>query len=159
MLTHLGLKVKSLWKSIKNFCPSNSTPSDYVNEVRGNENITQLFKLKFENLFKSVPSSQKDLYHITTSNENRVKTLCAKNYCYSQHSVDVNDIKNAPKQLKHGKYNGHNAVYSDNFTQGSHKSHVEIVLLLTKMITHNVIPSRVLETVLILIPKDKSIKH
>ena len=56
-------KVTSIWKSIENFCSSSITPSNCVDEIRGNENITQLFKSKYENLFSSVPSSQKELKH------------------------------------------------------------------------------------------------
>ena len=77
-----------------------------MDEIRGDENITQLFKSKYENLFSSVPLSQKDLYHIATSTENKVKTHCGKSYCYSQHSVGVNDVKIAIKQLKHGRHDG-----------------------------------------------------
>ena len=122
-----------------------------MDEIRRNENITQLLKSKYENLFSCVPLSQKDLCHIATSTENRVKTHCAKSYCYSQHSIGVNDVKTAIKQLKHGKHDGHNAVYRDHFIQGSHRLHVMIALLLTKMT-----PSRVLQSLLIPIPKDKS---
>ena len=149
-------KVTILWKSINNFCSSNITLFNYVDEIRGNKNITPLFKLKCENLFSSVPSNQKDLCHIATSTENTVKTHCVKSYCYSQHSIGVNDVKNAIKQLKHGKHDGHNAVYSDHSIQGSHRLYVMIALLLTKLMTHNVVPSGVLQSVLIPIPKDKS---
>ena len=92
-------KVTSLWKSIKNFCSSNIAPSNCVDEIRRNENITQLFKSKYENMFSSVPLSQKDLYHIATSTENRGKTHCVKSYCNSRHSVGFNDVKNAINSL------------------------------------------------------------
>ena len=47
-------------------------------------------------------------------------------------------------------------MYSDNFIHGSHRLHVLMTLLLTKMITHNTVPSGFLQSVLIPIPKDKS---
>ena len=101
-------------------------------------------------------SCQTDLANIAVDIENRVKTQCSRSCCYSQHSIGVYDTKHAIKRLNHGKHDGHNAVYSDNFIHGSHRLHVLMALLLAKMITHNTVPSRFLQSMSIPIPKDKS---
>ena len=112
-------KVTNLWKSIKKFCSRNLSPYECVDGIKGGKNIAQLFKSKYENLFSSVPSCQTDLANIAVDIENRVKTQCSRSCCYSQHSIGVYDIKHAIKQLKHGKHDGHNAVYSDHFIHGT----------------------------------------
>ena len=85
-----------------------------------------------------------------------VKKKCQVNMCQSKsHSFSVSDVEKAICRLKCGKHDGDIGHTSDHLKHGGHKLHSHISLLLNCMLSHGFVPSGLLISTLIPIPKNK----
>ena len=113
--------------------------------------IANNFATKYANLYSSVPTSQEDIHEISTLIENDIR--CDTEALYDT-IVNVSDIDNAMKQLKHGKSDGSRGTDSDHFIYSSRKFRIQLSLMINAMFIHGYTPSELLESVITSIPKD-----
>ena len=81
---------------------------------------------------------------------------CHKGKCYSNHQVSVNNVISSVKHLKCGKHDGDLGYFSDHIVNASKKYYVILSLLFKTMLTHSCVPSGLLVSTVIPIPKNKS---
>ena len=95
------------------------------------------------------------MHYLTNYVEKEITSRCFTKRCYHDHHIRVQDVKLAIDQLKSGKHGGHKCFFTDHLIHGNDRLHVMLSLLLSNMITHNIVPDDLLESALIPIPKDK----
>ena len=91
---------------------------------------------------------------------NRIKHKCGNvsegNVCECHtDTISVDDVICAVKQLKSGKKDCDENLYSDHIMHGSHKLYVLLSLLFSAMLTHGYCPANMLTGVMVPIPKVK----
>ena len=143
-----------LWENIRKLCSKSNTPAVSMDNTQGRSDIASLFRDKYAKLYSSVPTSTGDLHYLTNYVEKEITSRCFTKRCYHDHHIRVQDVKLAIDQLKSGKHGGHKCFFTDHLIHGNDRLHVMLSLLLSNMITHNIVPDD-LESVLIPIPKDK----
>ena len=132
-----------------------NTPAISVDNTQDRNDIASLFRDNYAKLYSSVPTSTGDMHYLINYIEKEIISHCYTKRCYHDHHIHVQDVKVAIDQLKSGKHGGHKCFFTDHLIHGNDRLHVMLSLLLSNMITHNIVPDDLLESVLIPIPKDK----
>ena len=81
--------------------------------------------------------------------------ICTSGNCYSDHKINIHDVKKAITFLKKGKRDGNCEMDSEHLIYGSNQLHVHISMLFQSMLTHGFSPNGFLESVIVPIPKSK----
>ena len=149
-------KAKRTWDKMKALCSKKSTVPNRMDNVEGGANIVEIFRSKYEKLFSSVRTPVSKIKDLKSQIQKKIVDCCNHNKCYSNHQINMYDIRKALKQLKYGKHDGHYRFYSDHLVHGCQRLQILLALLLQLMATHNVLPQSLRESVLIPIPKDKN---
>ena len=143
-----------LWENIRKLCSKCNTPAVSVDNTQDRSDIASLFRDKYAKFYSSVPTNTGDMHYRINYIEKEITSCCFTKRCYDHH-IHVQDVKVAMDQLKSGKHGGHKCLFIDHLIHGNDRLHVMLSLLLSNMITHNIVPDDLLESVLIPIPKDK----
>ena len=146
--------VNCMWSQIKRMCSRKSAVSPCIDDAYGSD-IANVFKDKYSLLYKSVPLESSDIDEMKKQIEEKVNSKCLKGLCYCDHKIKVGDVRKATQQLKRGKHDAYYKLYSDHYIHSSHRFQVLVSLLVNLLLSHNVIPNDLSQSVLIPIPKDK----
>ena len=113
----------------------------------GTDEISNIFKDKYENLYNSVGYQSQDLEKLTKDIEQRINDGCPTSTNHV-HNISVKEVKDAITLLKSGKKE-ENCLYSDHFKAGSHRLIVTITLLFNCMLVHGIAPDEFLLGIMI----------
>ena len=80
---------------------------------------------------------------------------CKQGGCYSDHVIRVCDIVRCVKMLKRGKADCSGIFSSDNIINACPELYVHLAFLFNMMISHSRVPTGMLMSTLVPIPKDK----
>ena len=146
-------KSKDFWNEIKKAkCSTRKTPST-VDSAVGCDKICDVFCNKYKNLYNSVSYDVNDMKgRIDTSTHEQ----CHKGKCYSNHQVSVNNVISSVKHLKCGKHDGDLGYVSYHIVTASKKYYLILSLLFKTILTHSCVPSGLLLSTVIPIPKHKN---
>ena len=136
-------------KGVKFLYPNN------VDGVNGESEISNLFANKWEELYNSVSYNNVDLTVLKHDIDDSVNERCLHNKCSFNHVFTVHNVEIAVKKLKHHKSDGWHAQFSDCIINGTHQMIIYLSFLFNVMLTHGSSPEKLLNTVVIQIPKDK----
>ena len=133
-----------------------------MDNVTGNENISELFAGKFCNLYNSVSFNEDELEVILNENAGDVQVKCTNDimngisdkYIHT-HSIYVELVSNAINHLKLDKNDCIDGLSSDNFKNGTHLLNVYISLLFSSMLVHGTAPAGLLLSTLVPLIKNK----
>ena len=69
--------------------------------------------------------------------------------------VDTNDVNKAVKNVKHGKDDGTEGLYSDHIIHGCHRLFTLLSLVYSSMLVHGIVPNSMMLGTMVPIPKCK----
>ena len=143
----------SFWQEIKKLNPNNSILPDIVDNANTDEDITNVFKEKYKEIYTSVPTDDMELETISQDINNLVLTSSNNDSCYITPSIVMSCITN----LKSSKSDGDTGFNSNHLIHGTHRLYTMLCLLFNSMLTHGYYPKELVKSTIISIPKDKSI--
>ena len=132
---------------------SNSILPDIVDNANTDEDITNVFKEKYKEIYTSVPTDDMELETISQDINNLVLTSSNNDSCYITPSIVMSCITN----LKSSKSDGDTGFNSNHLIHGTHRLYTMLCLLFNSMLTHGYYPKELVKSTIISIPKDKSI--
>ena len=145
--------MRNLFKEARRLKCSGSMVPASVDGTSGNENIANLFASKFQNVFNSVKSEDKELNKLKCYINNQVSlsTREDKSYCL----LDFSDMSFLISNLKNGKYDGNLGLFSDHIIHGSEMLFTYLTLLFNCMLVHGSSPVDMSISTMVPIPKGK----
>ena len=117
----LNKNVNNFWKGVKNVSGVKSGLPSTVDNVNGEENISNLFANKYNAVYNSVSYDVDDMTNLLFSLENDICQKCNSSECYYNHVISVEQINSAIKLLKPHKSDGDLGHSSDHIINGSLK--------------------------------------
>ena len=144
-----SLNQKQFWAQVKKMnCNPKLTPS-VVDKAKGNDEISELFAAKYENLYQSVPTNQGILDELNTIIEDGILREESNNDL----RISQQDVIIAIRKLKSGKNNGEN-FFSDHIINGGACLSLYLSLLINCMLSHGYTASELRGSIIVPIPKD-----
>ena len=124
-----------------------------VDNANTDEDITNVFKEKYKEIYTSVPTDDMELETISQDINNLVLTSSNNDYCYITPSIVMSCITS----LKSSKSDEDTGFNSNHLIHGTHRLYTMLCLLFNSMLTHEYYPKELVKSTIISIPKDKSI--
>lgn len=150
-----GNHSRDLWAEVKRRRGHSSPMPNVVDDIDGEEDVCNLFKEKYEALYSSVAYDVGEMNQLKQRVTSDINTVCAHEQCYSNHSIDVNDVLEAVHKLKSRKSDVNVDLCSDGFKNACNDLFVHLALILRAMYTHCGAPVELLTSMLVPIPKDR----
>ena len=122
-------KVKLINKDIKKLPIS-------INNVSGEEKISEISKEKNCDLLNSVSYKESEMLEHQALLDRNVCKICTSENCYSDHKINIYDVKKAITFLKKGKRDGNCEMDSEHLIYGSNQLYVHISMLFQSMFFH-----------------------
>ena len=122
-----------------------------IGELESDDDIAELFRAKYEGLYNSVDTDEREMRRIKSIVENRAR--CTPS---AVAAVSTADVVSAVHKLKQMKSDGDRGFMSNHLIFGGHYYFQEIAALVTAMFIHGVQPEKLLKASIISIPKNYS---
>ena len=153
---------RDMWQEAKKMRGNNSKLPGMVDNVVGDNDISDLFLNKFKSIFTSVGYNNEDMDGIRLKLMNKInektKLNCDENHYHEQNVIPDNlftnillsddDVEDALHDLSSGKADGNIGIYSDHLLHGTK-------LLFNSMIVHGYTPTQMRTGTIIPIVKNK----
>ena len=107
----------SFWQEIKKLNPNNSILPDIVDNANTDEDITNVFKEKYKEIYTSVPTDDMELETISQDINNLVLTSSNNDSCYITPSIVMSCITS----LKSSKSDEDTGFNSNHLIHGTHR--------------------------------------
>ena len=140
---------KAFWKEIQAINQANIPVATTIDDVTGNDNITNMWKDHFKNLLNSSKDIRNKEYVL--NNINSVGNANCDNF--KRYTVD--DVKESFKYIKNGKACGLDGITGEHLKYASGKLHVLLALVFNAMIIHGHVPRQMMDTFIVPLVKDK----
>jgi hypothetical protein len=140
---------RDLWKEVKRIKGRNSVLPNNIDDVSGDDDISEHFAFKYNELYNSVPYDYNEMQSINDIVAEKVKNTDAL------YNVNVDDVIKAISKLKHGKGDGAEGLYSDHFIHAPHILYVYITMVFNAMLVHGICPHSMLLGTMVPIPKNR----
>ena len=114
-----------------------------IENVSGNENIIELWKNHFQNLFNCLNSNITSAHTVKNCDINALK-------------VTIDDIKNAIDKLDNNKTCGSDEIYAEHLKYSSEKLYPLLSICFTSLFVHGFLPDTLLTVILVPIIKNKA---
>jgi hypothetical protein len=120
-----------------------------INGLTDDKDIAENFRLKYEQLYTSVPSGEAEIERIHAYVDSEIhKTNLV------DHLITESEVTRAIAELKHGKGDGSKGLISDHLKHAPKRMHALISILLNTATRHGHMPNELLISTLCSIPKD-----
>jgi hypothetical protein len=142
------------WKEVQRSKQNGAQMPTVIDGVHGENEICDHFQHKYSELYNSVDFDAAEMQEL----ESRIDVLCREscsNSCYCDHHIRVEDVAKAIGRLKRGKSDGNPTLMSDHVINGCRALFVHLARLFTMMLTHSLVPAKMLHSVLVPIPKNQ----
>ena len=142
---------RNFWDEIKKM-KNNTQCTPHINGLTSDEDIAELFKQKYQDLYTSVPSSDDEMNKINGYIDDTIQMtqLC-------DHIIFESDVTKAINHLKDGKSDGDKGLISNHVKYAPKRLHAIIAILLNTSTKHGHLPCELLVSTLTSIPKN--IRH
>ena len=140
---------RSLWSVVKKLRSNNSTSEASIDGSTASIDIADIFKCKYENLFNSNVSSDKEMDQI----ENDIMYKIKNGNCES-HVISVQQVINGVNGLNKHKSDGDAGLFSNNLIFGPNRLYVYLSLLYSTVMIHGYMPDSLLLSTIVPIPKN-----
>ena len=129
---------------------------DTIDNCNNSSDISQLFTKKYESLYNSIGYCSSDMNSIiSTLDKMSNSDHCVKNMCIQKHYISEGDVASCVKKLKLGKGDVHSGLVSNHIIHGGPVLWKYLAIVFNVMITHSFVPSNILSSTIIPIPKNK----
>ena len=148
-----GGRDRDLWSEVDRMQRSGAPTPGVVDGVQGEDEVCSLFRHKYSELYSSVGYDAQEMAQL----EVRINELCrdsCSDACYCSHTIQTDDVTRAVRKLKRGKSDSNPTLMSDHFINGCSSLFRHMANLLSMMLVHSCVPSGMLHSVLIPIPKN-----
>ena len=139
--------VKCFWRKIKKCNSGNVAFSNKIENETGSQNITNMWRDHYQQLFNSVNDTN-DKPYVLSYIRNNHDTIDAV--------VTVDDMICSIKELPNNKSPGYDGLMSEHFKYASHRLCVLMTIIIQIMIKHGFLPQQFMTTVLVPILKNKN---
>ena len=139
------------WSEIRKIKSIKSNCSSVVDNVTGSENISNLFKNKYDPLYNEFNQYTVDNVQLTEL----ISDKCMKNVCMYDHSIDTEQIINAVKKLKNNKIDPVYGISSCNIVNGSDVLYNYLGVIFSLLFNHGISSVNLNKSILVPIPKNK----
>ena len=144
---------KEFWTEVNKLKGGASKTPACIDGAHGGDCIAQVFGRKYEQLFNHVSYDDDEMDVLLTRIEEKVMQHSLHDGC--THNILVSDVIAMSKQLKQGKHDGNEGLYSNHITRASHRFHCSVALLFNSLLLHASVPSAFALCTVIPIPKNK----
>ncbi len=142
---------RSFWKEARRIRGNGNKMPHSVDNVSGDQEISEVFAKKFKHLFNSVGYDESVMNTIKARISKRVK----ESNCIDSCVISVKDLVDVIKCIDKGKSDGNLGLFSDHILQGSDRLYEYLSLLYNAMVIHGCSPSDMLVGTMIPIPKNR----
>lgn len=143
---------RDLWTEVRRVRRNHSSVSSVVDGLSQAEDITEVFATKYQDLYTSVSYDSASMDTL----RNEVCARLAKNG-YDQHCVvSSSSVADAISRLKRGKGDGNTGLTTDHFMHACPELCVYVSFLFTGLLTHGSLPTDMVTSTVIPIPKGRS---
>jgi hypothetical protein len=118
-----------LWNEVKRVRKESKVGPQCVDDAEGPEDVTNLFKGKYESLYNSVSFDQHEMDAFLHGLTVDISQKCQQGRCDHYFSVDVSDVKEAVGRLNGNKSDAIEELSSNNFIFACHDLFVHLSLL------------------------------
>ena len=140
---------RELWQEVKKLKPRNNLLSSIVNGYSEDSDIADCFRSKYNNLYNSVPTEASCIESVKNCILNRIE-LCSD----VTSVITPFDVIKAVKSLNPGKGDGFKGLSSSHIIYGTNRLYVLLAFLLQSIVVHGYVPSTMLRSIIVSIPKD-----
>ena len=144
-----------LWREAKKMRGTNNRLPEIVDDILGDEEISNLFGGKFDCIYNSVSYSSVELNEIRNTIEKRIKDNILSPDNILSATLCTEDINTALQSLKAGKSDGNLGIYSDHIIHGTDLLYKYISMLFNAMLIHGYTPDQMCMGTIIPIVKNK----
>lgn len=134
----LNNKTRDFWKEVKAVNNKDSSLPKLVDDVMGDENISDFFANKYESLYNSVSYDEADMNSLLGKIDSMIKDMTYESN--TKLYISVQDIIDGIKQVKLNKKDGYCILYTDHFINATNKLYICLSLLFNSMIVHGFTP-------------------
>ena len=134
---------RDFWKEIKKINKNNNCLPNLIDDVTGNQDISNHFSSKYESLYNSVSYNEADMKSLMKRFDCIIDNFEIDINGKSNSVITVNmvnDVVEGISQVKHNKKDGYGVVYTDHFINATHKMFVYLSLLFNAMVFHGFSP-------------------
>jgi len=139
---------RNFWEEVKKMKRHTHT-APHIDGASADTDIAEIFRLKYEKLYKSVPSNELNMQKIRQYVDSKIG-----NSHLNDILVKESDVAKAVNQLKLGKNDGNRGFFSNHVKMAPKRLHTLIAILLTASTRHGYMPCELLISTLHSIPKD-----
>ena len=149
---------KEFWNKVKKYRNKGHRLPNTIDDTQGSENISNLFKAGYKNLYNSVSYNDDEMtrlkndIHVTINEKFNSSNVNINN---NSTKIHPEDIRLAMKNLKLGKNDGSYLLKSENLINASEILHGHLSLLYTIMLSHGYSPSGMVIGTMVPIQKGK----
>ena len=144
---------RNFWSEVKKIRGNTSKIPNVVDDMSGEADVANLFSEKYCDLYNSVPYNRSDMFTLKNNIDGFVK--CHNDNCCCEHNINVVNVVDAVKRLKSNKSDGNIGMFTNHIIHGTPRLYVYISLLFDSLLSHGFVPSELLLSTLIPIPKNK----
>ena len=147
--------VQKFWKNVKKCRPNKShLPSRVDNEQCPND-IANLFKDKFNDLYNCVSYTNDEFLKVSNDIDSAISNACDHNQMDSVLLFNPESVSKAISKLKTDKQDGSLSLTSDNILNSTDIFNGHLALLFTVMLRHGFSPQSMLVGTMVPIPKSR----
>ena len=139
--------VKCFWRKIDKCNSGNVAFSNKIENETGSQNITNMWRDHYQQLFNSVNDTN-DKPYVLSYIRNNHDTIDAV--------VTVDDMIRSIKEFPNNKSPGYDGLMSEHFKYASHRLCVLMTIIIQIMIKHGFLPQQFMTTMLVPILKNKN---
>ena len=135
---------KDFWKELQKIDPASKSISNTVNQAVGPGQITEKFLTKYEERFKSVPTSDFEV--------EKLQKVLADNISFDTR-ITPDIVRFCVGKFKPHKNDGKYGFKSDHLNNGTNKLFTVLSIMFNAMLAHGFNPDDLLRSTIISIPK------
>lgn len=147
---------RNFWKEVKKHSKKPKGYPNRVDGVQGEENIAELFALKFGRIYQSIGYDEGNMETLLNHINSTTQEKCECNECLqNDHVIGGDEVSRAILRLNHSKSDGVTGVMSDHIIHGKKIISGYLAMLFTAMLWHGVSPDGMLKSTMVPIPKGR----
>ena len=143
-------KSRNFWDEVRKVSRNADNIPNLVDDVAGDEQISELFREKYESLYNSVSYDNDEMTTMIAEIEKSI----AKQNCDLER-ITPKDISYGLKHVKPNKSDGCGMLYTDHFVNGTHLLFTLLSFMYNVMIWHGFSPDGLNKSTIVPIVKDK----
>ena len=144
---------RNFWREIRKIRSNKTASCRVIDGHSDKSHIANMFASKYSDLYSSVSYNKRDLQCVIDDVEGNILS----DGTYEDCAVSGGDVMDAILCLKSGKNDGSHILSSDHFTNAGAELSVHIAILFSAIISHGTVPTDLVTSTILPIPKVKCV--